>query len=232
MNYRRIMILMLYGAVLLWGCRPKTEPESFQGIMIYPENPFYFQYREKPILLIGATDYHNIFQRDDLEEELEKMKSSGGNYVRNTMASREIMAGHRDLWPYKVVESTTDSLIFIYDLDQWNDAFWEKFEKMLRETKKRDIIVEVEIWERHDCYRTRDQAGWLRHPFNPDNNINFFEEESGMPVGEWPEELREGHPFFATVPNCKIYPWYLTIKKSLWIKFCLIPFNTIMYFTT
>jgi hypothetical protein len=199
MQYIRLIII--YVALLLSGCQPKAESENFQGIMIYPENPFYFQYRGKPILLMGATDYHNIFQRDDLVDELEKLKSSGGNYVRNTMASREIMAGHRDLWPYKVVESTADSLIFIYDLDHWNDTYWEKFEKMLRETKKRDIIVEVEIWERHDCYRTRDQAGWLRHPFNPDNNINFTQEESGMPVGEWPEELREGHPFFATVPQ-------------------------------
>jgi hypothetical protein len=59
---------------------------------------------------------------------------------------------------------------------------------MLAETAKRDIIVEVEIWGRHDCYRTRDQAGWLRHPFNPDNNINFAEEESGMPAIEWPDD--------------------------------------------
>ena len=187
MKYLRWTILFL--VVLLASCQPKAKPDSFQGIMIYSDNPFYFQYQGKPILLIGATDYHNIFQRDDLEEELEKLKSHGGNYVRNTMASREITEGHRDLWPYRVVGNTVDSLIFIYDMDQWNDAYWEKFDRMLRETKNQDIIVEVEIWERHDCYRTRDQAGWLRHPFNPDNNTNFSEEEAGLPTGEWPEEV-------------------------------------------
>jgi hypothetical protein len=209
-----IRLIILYLALLFWGCQPKAEPENFQGIMVYPENPFYFQYKGKPILLVGATDYHNIFQRKNLVEELEKLLAHGGNYVRNTMASREIMDGHRDLWPYKAVAATPDSLIFIYDLNRWNDVYWEKFDQMLRETKKRDIIVEVGIWERHDNYRTRDQAGWLRHPFNPDNNVNFTREESGMPVGEWPEDVREGHPFFATVPQLQDNALVLEYQKQ------------------
>jgi hypothetical protein len=69
---------------------------------------------------------------------------------------------------------------------------------MLEATAERDIIVEIEIWERHDKYRTRDQAGWLRHPYNPDNNVNYTAEESNLPGGEFRRD--PGHPFFATVP--------------------------------
>ncbi len=168
-------------------------------IQPYSENPFYWQYKGEPILLLGASDYHNIFQRPDLVDHLDLMQSVGGNYVRNTMASREIMDDHRDLWPYAIVEETDDPLIAVYDLDTWTDEYWTRFETMLAETAARDIIVEIEIWERHDKYRTRDQAGWERHPCNPDNNINYTAEESGLPVGEWTED--PGHPFFASVPE-------------------------------
>ncbi len=57
------------------------------------------------------------------------------------------------------------------------------------------------MWERHDCYRTRDQAGWLRHPLNPDNNVNYTVEESGLPTGEWTTD--PGHPLFATMPRLR-----------------------------
>jgi hypothetical protein len=150
-------------------------------------------------MLIGASDYHNIFQRPDLVEHLDLLQSAGGNYVRNSMASREILADHRDLWPFEIVERTDDPLIDVYDLDRWNDEYWTRFEAFLRETAIRGMIVEIELWERHDYYRTRDQAGWLRHPYNPDNNVNYSATESGLPTGEFPPQ--EGHPFFASVPS-------------------------------
>jgi hypothetical protein len=167
-------------------------------IQPYAENRFYWQYRGKPVVLIGASDYHNIFQRPDLVDHLDILAAAGGNYVRNTMASREIVGDHRDLWPYRTVRRTGDPLIDVYDLDEWNEEYWDRFQRMLEATAERHMIVEIEIWERHDTYRTRDQAGWLRHPFNPDNNVNFSAEESGLPVGEFSQD--PGHPFFATVP--------------------------------
>jgi hypothetical protein len=176
--------------------RNTTDDERLQP---YYENPYYWQYKGKPILLIAGTDYQNFFQRPDLVEHLGLLKSSGGNYIRNTMASREIFADHRDLWPYEAVEATEDSLINIYDLTKWNDVYWDNFENMLSETAGRDMIVEVTIWERHDFYRTRDQAGWVRQPHNPANNINYTAEESGFPEDD--SVTDPGHPFFATVPE-------------------------------
>jgi hypothetical protein len=207
--YSVILQSLAFSALTLLGAscaerRVSGETAFDQGIMVWKENPFYFQYKGEPILLLGASDYHNIFQRPDLVEHLEKMHSLGGNYVRNTMASREINAGHNDLWPYEIIGKTDDPLINIYDLDQWNDEYWRRFSHMLDETLKRGIIVEIEFWERHDTYRTRDQAGWLRHPYNPDNNINFTAEESGLPAGEWVRiagQRDTEHPFFNTVPS-------------------------------
>ena len=191
-----ILIAATLGCAFVWL---SSDARAEDRIKPYGENPFYWQYQGEPVLLLGASDYHNIFQRPDIAEHLDVMQAAGGNYVRNTMASREIMDDHRDLWPYAIVEETDDPLIAVYDLDEWNGEYWERFEIMLEETDARDIIVEIEIWERHDKYRTRDQAGWERHPYNPDNNINYTAGESGLPVGEWTED--PGHPFFASVPE-------------------------------
>ncbi len=224
------MKIFIYSFVLLlflWSsCNYQAEEEKYTGISVYPSNNWYWQYKQKPVLLLGASDYHNIFQRDDIVDELELVLAHGGNYVRNTMASREIADDHRDLWPYKIVSTNKDTLINIYDLDQWNDDYWAKFQRMLEETAKRDMIVEIEIWERHDCYRTRDQAGWLRHPFNPDNNINFTEEESGLPAIEWPDDSNTpGHPFFNTVPSLNDNPLVLGYQKAFVDKILSYTFN-------
>jgi hypothetical protein len=176
---------------------------DYERLQPYNENPYYWQYKGKPILLIAGSDYHNIFQRPDLVEHLDLLKSIGGNYIRNTMASREIFADHRDLWPFEAVEVTEDSLINIYDLAKWNDAYWENFEKMLVETLARDMIVEVTIWERHDFYRTRDQAGWIRQPYNPANNINYTAD------GGEAEIVLEGNARFVQVQ-------WLDIESSWW----------------
>ncbi|CAN5409102.1 hypothetical protein BH23BAC3_BH23BAC3_33780 [soil metagenome] len=196
----------------------------------YTENPYYWQMDGEPVLLIGASDYHNIFQRPDLVVHLDLLQSVGGNYVRNTMASREILPDHRDLWPFRIVEDTQDSLIFIYDLDQWNDEYWQHFEAMLEETSKRNMIVEVTIWERHDFYRTRDQAGWARQPFNPDNNINYESDESGLPVGEYPEPGEDiynpaSHPFFRSVPSMENNTLLLPYQQAFVDKILTYTFN-------
>ncbi len=200
--------LIIIPTIIISGCEEPHETGLSDvdiHLQPYTENPFYWQINGEPVLLVGASDYHNIFQRPDLVEHLEILHSVGGNYVRNTMASREILPGHRDHWPYDVdweastlPHQTRDPLVVVYDLERWNDAYWDNFELMLQTTADFNMIVEIEIWERHDKYRTRDQAGWERHPYNPDNNINYTTEESGLPTGEWTED--PGHPFFATVP--------------------------------
>lgn len=69
-----------------------------EAIRPYTENPMYWQYKGEPVMLIGGTDTDNLFQLLYLEEHLDNLVASGGNYVRNTMAfSRE-----EDAWPYQI----------------------------------------------------------------------------------------------------------------------------------
>jgi len=138
----------------------------------------YWQFKGEPVLLLGGSSDDNIFQHSSksLDEELEKLVSYGGNYLRCTMSSRD----EGNEYPFYKDEETG-----LYDLDRWNDLYWGKLDYFLEATKKKDIIVQIEIWATYDFY-TRpwhlvdDQTPWERNPFNPENNSNYTESESGL----------------------------------------------------
>jgi hypothetical protein len=170
----------------------KLSEQNPQSIQPYVTNPRYWQYKGVPILLLGASDEDNLFNHPDiwpfgLKSHLDLMVKNGGNYVRNTMSSRD----HGNIWPYKVNEYG------LYDLNRWNEEYWNRFEKFLNMAYERDIIVQIEIWDRFDFSR----ESWSRNPFNPKNNVNYNSNQSGL------EEVINTHPgkkenrFFRTPPG-------------------------------
>ena len=64
------------------------------AIEVYSENPFYWSRDGEPILLLGGSGDDNLFQwaspefGDKLSRHLDLLVSVGGNYVRNSMNSR------------------------------------------------------------------------------------------------------------------------------------------------
>lgn len=167
----------------------RQNPESIQP---YVNNPKYWQYKETPILLLGATDQDNLFNHPyiwpfGLESHLDLMVKYGGNYVRNTMSSRD----HGNLWPYKTIEDG------LYDLNIWNDEYWHRFENFLRMSYERDIIVQIEIWDRFDYAR----SPWNDNPFNPVNNMNYEADSSGLPETIDSHPGQRENPFFRSVPE-------------------------------
>ena len=59
-------------------------------IQPWSENPWYWQFNDEPILLLGASSDDNLFQwpKQVLIPHLDSMKLIGANYVRNTMSDR------------------------------------------------------------------------------------------------------------------------------------------------
>jgi len=167
-----------------------TAPADSGRIRPYPKNPRYWQLKGKPVLLLGGTDDDNLFQWTGkrLAEQLDLLKSVGGNYVRCTMSSRD----KGNVWPFRQVNGK-------HDLGQWNEEYWRRFENFLKATCQRDIIVQVEIWATYDFYR----EPWQRHPFNPKNNINYAAEQTGLSEVV---DLSFGHcgnVFFQSVPEVR-----------------------------
>ena len=160
-----------------------------QGISPYAKNPLYWQYKGKPILLIGGSDLDNLFQWDksvqtwlgeSLTTHLDILVRVGGNYVRNTMSSRSYTSIGQLLWnklpyPFKKVGN-------LYDLNKWNSVYWQKLKTLLTETQVRGIIVQLEIWDRWNESGNSNSAnnGWYYSPWNPTNNINYNWSDSNL----------------------------------------------------
>lgn len=172
----------------------------------YTENPRYWQYEGKPLILLGGTDDDNPFQWTNLEEHLDLLKSVGGNYIRNTMSDRNDKGF--ELYAFQQLENGK------YELSQWNEEYWQRFETMLKLTNERDIIVQIEVFDRFDYTDNRDSNRWQAHPYNPKNNVNYTYEESGF-VERYPDHPGQNkHHFFYSVPTLENYdPKYDTFRK-------------------
>ncbi|MCF7708667.1 MAG: hypothetical protein K9N52_07200 [Verrucomicrobia bacterium] len=157
-------------------------------IQPYPENPWYWQYDGKPVILLGGSKDDSLFQIPDLKEQLDLLAAIGGNYIRNTMSDRK---DHDfEVYPFKRLSDGK------YDLDEWNDEYWRRFSDMLRLTEERGIIVQIEVWDRFDYSRDN----WGPHPYNPANNVNYTYEESGFAPRYPKHPGANEQPFFFTTP--------------------------------
>jgi hypothetical protein len=166
----------------------KTQNKN--AIQPYKINPRYWQYNSEPVLLIGGSKEDNIFQIPDLKQHLNLLATSGGNYIRNTMSARDL--GNEQA--FKKLKNSK------YDLNHWNNIYWQRFENFLRLTEKRNIIVQIEIWAQYDF----SDHSWDENPWNPKNNINYsysntiLKEKYGRL--NTPNEKQE---FFQTVPSLR-----------------------------
>ena len=155
-------------------------------IRVCAENPCYWKYGGRPVLLLGGSVEDNLFQIPDIEEHLDLLDSVGGNYVRCTMSCRD----EGDVWPFARHGE-------LYDLHLWNEEFWRRFARFLELAAKRDIIVQIEFWATFDYY----QDNWLRNPFNPALNVNYSTETTRL-VPDWnhhPAHMVQ--PFFFSPPK-------------------------------
>jgi hypothetical protein len=171
---------------------PTPPAADADRIRPYEENPFYWQYKGEPVLLLGGSDQDNLFNHPDLppdglEAHLDLLVSVGGNYVRNTMSSRD----DGNLWPFA---RTADGR---YDLDEWDEAYWQRLEDFLEMTHERDIVVQIEVWDRFDFAN----EPWSRNPFNPLNNINFEPDAIGLPIVVDGHPGERQNPFFRSTPG-------------------------------
>lgn len=187
-------ILHLLPLILLVACTTQLTPPMSKAIVTnadriqpYAQNPFYWQYKGVPVLLLGGSVEDNLFQIADIEAHLDLLHSIGGNYVRCTMSSRD----EGDAWPF-----ARDANTGLYNLEAPGEEYWTRFERFLKLCAARDIVLQIELWDRFDFAR----EPWQDNPYNPKNNTNYSLEESGL------KEAINSHPgakesaFFRSVP--------------------------------
>jgi hypothetical protein len=159
------------------------------------ENPRYWAQDGKPVLLVGGSDDDNLFQwtEPELSAQLDRLQQAGGNVVRNTMSDRRDKGF--EIYPYRQLPSGK------YDLDQWNAEYWQRFERFLRETARRGIVVQIELWDRFDFTDHSKIQYWQAHPYNPKNNVNYSYWRSGFAPAYYDHPGQNRQPFFFTTPG-------------------------------
>ena len=112
-----------------------AEPDRIQP---WKDNPRYWQYKGKPVLLLGATGNDNLFQNVYIESHLDSLKTAGGNVIRNTMSDR-------DPGDERAFLKTAEGR---YDLEKWNDLIPEMPEInpiLIRWTGKQASLIEKQF---------------------------------------------------------------------------------------
>ncbi|MDI6451073.1 hypothetical protein [Anaerobaca lacustris] len=196
--------ISLLAAVVLLG--PALASSNNERIHPYENNPRYWQYKGRPVLLLGGSREDNLFNHPDgLAEHLDTLVASGGNYIRNTMSSRN----PGNPWAFKRLDNG------LYDLNQWDTEYWGRFENLLKLCKERNIIVQIEVWDPWDYFKTEaplgygpNNVGWESCPFNPALNVNYTAAESGLAekIDYYSGSKPSGHLFFHTPPALKDAP--------------------------
>ena len=133
-----------------------------------------------------------------------------------------------NLWPFKKLENG------MFDLDQWNDEYWARFENLLQLTVERDIIVQVEIWDPWDLFKSEAalghgplNVGWESSPYNPVLNVNYTAETSRLDIeiDYYTAKLPSSHKFFFTVPELENNPVVRQYQEAFIDKLLSISLN-------
>ncbi len=116
---RRFHAAAIVVSVLACYCAPALGADEGGPIQAYRENPWYWEYKGKPLVLIGGSDNDNLFQwtGEKLTEHLDLLVSVGGNYVRNTMSDRD----DGDVYAFKRIRER------MYDLTKWDDLSYHLY---------------------------------------------------------------------------------------------------------
>ena len=193
--------------------------EDADRIQPWSKDPRYWQFRGQPILLLGGSKDDSLFQIPDLKQHLDEMAKVGANYIRNTMSDRQDKGF--ELYPFKKLPNGK------YDLNEWNEEYWQRFANMLQLTQERAIIVQIEVWDRFDYSRDN----WEPHPYNPKNNVNYSYAESGF-AERYPDHPGANRqPFFFTTPaqrnNSVVLPYQQRFVDQL-LSYSL-KYNHVLY---
>lgn len=183
----RLFLVFLIGLIIT-SCTlmQKTKSGKDQRIRPWEGNPTYWQYKGEPVLLLGGTISNNIF-RHGMEAHLDSLKAAGGNYIRVTMAIGGQKGG--------MFAAMNDE--GKYDLNQWSDEYWGQLEYVLDLCYDREIVVQIEVWDRFNHSR----SSWPPSPYNPKNNINYTYEEAGLDSLYPLHPGANVQPFFFSVPE-------------------------------
>ena len=150
-----------------------------EPIRIHPENPKYFLFRGKPLVLLTATEhYGSVVNRPfDFRKYLADAADKKITLTRTFVLFRELQSARN---PYSPMKPESPDYIApyprtgpgkaldgepIYDLDEWNPEFFERLDSFLREASASGVVVELTLFS-----NTYGDSIWALNPLRAANN--------------------------------------------------------------
>lgn len=177
-----MMSLIRVTALLLFSVQVLAQPNGGSSLSLLPQNPHYFRYQNKPILLVGSGEHYGaVINLDfDYKTYLQALHNDGLNITRlftgayleklgdfgiqkNTLApkaGRLVLPWARSTVPGYALGGNK------FDLTKWDNAYFVRLRDFMTEAQRQGIVVEITLFSSY--YGT----GWPYGPFNRANNTN------------------------------------------------------------
>jgi hypothetical protein len=164
--------------------------DSSTPISIHPENPKYFIFRGKPLVLVAASEhYGSVVNRPfNFERYLTQAAADKQTMTRVFLLYRELPTARNPSatlsplspvflapWPRTGPGKALDGEP-IYDFDRWNPEYFERLHKFLSLASDFGIVVELTTFS--NSYA--DEI-WALNPLRAENNLQ------GIGHVEWPD---------------------------------------------
>src|SRR5579859_161292 len=153
---------------------------SAQALSIDPQNPRYFLFRGRPLVLIAASEHYGsvVNRRFDFTRYLAEAADKKQTMTRTFLLFRELQGMRNPSSPVK-----PESPDYIapwprtgpgkamdgepkYDLDRWNPEFFDRLHKFLSLASDYGIVVELTVFS--NTYADRI---WALNPLRDQNNL-------------------------------------------------------------
>ncbi len=169
---------MLASLLLLAGLSLSATP-----ISLHPDNPHYLLFRGKPTVLITSTEHYGAVLNGDFDAipYLDELHARGLNLTRTFSGTYREVAGSFRIakntlapspgqyiapWPRTGTAGAADGG-HRFDLDRWNDAYFDRLKAFVAAASDRGIVVEYVLF----CPFYEENL-WEVNPMNARNNVN------------------------------------------------------------
>lgn len=187
----RSLALLLHALLITALCSAQDT------VRLDPANPKYLLYRNKPLILLSASEhYGSVINRPfDFEKYLDDAEAHKMTMTRTFLLFRELQSARNPSSPAKP-ESPEFIAPYVrtgpgkaldgeptYDLDKWNSEYFDRLHKFLDSASRHGIVVELTVFS-----NTYAEHIWALNPLRAENNIQH--------VGkmEWEEYLSLKNP--------------------------------------
>jgi Cellulase (glycosyl hydrolase family 5) len=160
--------------------RAADNKSASSGLIVHPDNPRYFLFRGRPLVLLAASEHYGsiINRRFDFARYLHDAAARKQTVTRTFAMYRELQSARN---PYSPLKAESPDYVtpwprtgpgrardgeLKFDLDQWNPEYFERLHRFLSLASELGIVVELTLLS-----NTYSDDCWDLNPLRGGNNI-------------------------------------------------------------